>query len=42
MPILYKYVEPDKDTDGTAKPIRILETMRLSATDPRWFNLKKA
>ncbi len=38
MPLLYKYVEPDKDNNGTPKPIRILETMRLSATDSRWFN----
>lgn len=38
MPLLYKYVESDKDKDGTPKPLRILETLRLSATDPRWFN----
>ena len=38
MSLLYKYIEPDKDKDGTPRPIRILQTKRLSATDPRTFN----
>jgi hypothetical protein len=33
MAILYKYVEPDDD-----KPLRILRTMRLSASNPLSFN----
>jgi len=38
MSLLYKYIEPDKDKNGTPKPIRILQTMRLSASNPLSFN----
>jgi hypothetical protein len=36
--LLYKYIEPDKDKEGMPRPIRILQTMRLSAPDPLTFN----
>jgi hypothetical protein len=38
MPLLYKYLSPDNSRDGTPLPLLILQTMRLSATDPRSFN----
>lgn len=38
MSLLYKYVEPDNDTHGRSKPISILRTMRLSASNPLSFN----
>src|SRR5437773_1605755 len=38
MPLLYKYLSPDNSKDGTPLPLLVLQTMRLSATDPRTFN----
>jgi hypothetical protein len=38
MPLLYKYLSPEKTKDGTPLPLLVLQTMRLSATDPRLFN----
>lgn len=38
MSLLYKYVEPGKGNEGMQVPIRILTTMRLSASNPLWFN----
>jgi hypothetical protein len=38
LPLLYKYVGPDNTKNGAPRPVRILQTMRLSATDPRTFN----
>ncbi|MGB7769742.1 MAG: DUF2971 domain-containing protein [Verrucomicrobiia bacterium] len=37
MPLLYKYIPP-KAEDGTPLPELILQTLRMSATDPRKFN----
>lgn len=37
-PLLYKYLPPDNSKDGTPFPLLVLQTMRLSATDPRSFN----
>ena len=37
MPLLYKYIPP-KTEDGTRLPELILQTLRVSATDPRRFN----
>jgi hypothetical protein len=38
MPVLHKYLSPDNSKDGTPLALLILQTMRLSATDPRSFN----
>jgi hypothetical protein len=38
MPLLYKYLHPDNVHEGTPLPLLALQTLRLSATDPRWFN----
>jgi hypothetical protein len=38
MPVLYKYIPPDNARDGIPLPLLALQTMRLSATDPRRFN----
>jgi DUF2971 family protein len=38
MPLLYKYLAADNSKDGTPLPLLALQTMRLSATDPRSFN----
>ena len=38
MPLLYKYLSPDSSKDGVPLPLLVLQTMRLSATDPRSFN----
>lgn len=37
MPLLYKYIPP-KTEDGTPLAELILQTLRMSATDPRTFN----
>lgn len=37
MPLLYKYIPP-KTEDGLPLPELILQTLRVSATDPRTFN----
>jgi len=38
MPLLYKYLSPETSKDGIPLSLLVLQTMRLNATDPRWFN----